>query len=210
MADNPNIGKVITGPDGAQFDMTQVKPAVKGLPTSGPNAFINGVTGEAMQPLPREQVNARYKASRDAFNIRRSEMRDYKASEAAKPLEAKMREAGRSETFINAHKNDTPQMQADFNKAYKANPGPNMTIASPVASPKFAQPAAPSPVSKPVATPAAMAKPMAAPTLNSSPQFKQTMAAAPAMPKFNLSLPQSATSTATMFTPATNLMGKAK
>ena len=180
MADNPNIGKVITAPNGAQFDFTEAKPAVKGSPTSGPNAFINGDTGQAMQPIPKEQANARYKANREVFKNRMSELRNYKASEAAKPLETKMREVGRSETFIKAHKNDTPKMQASFNKSYKANPGPNMTIAKPA----------------PKATPS---------SVGNSTQFKKTPTA---VPKFKFSPSKSATSTATMTTPATNIFGK--
>jgi hypothetical protein len=209
MADNPNIGKVVTGPGGAQFDMTQATPAVKGLPTSGPNAFINGNTGEAMQPMSREALNARYQASRAIFDARRADMREYKASEAAKPLETKMRETGRSEAFIQAHKNDTPQMQADFNKSYRANPGPNMTIAKP--APVFA----PAPITPKMATPPPMAvgKPAAPSTvLAGSQQFKQPstskLSQASESPKFNFKPSISATSTATMSTPATNLFGK--
>lgn len=212
MADNPNIGQVVTGPGGAQFDMTQVQRATKGLPTSGPNAFINGATGEAMQPMPKAEVNARYQASRAIFDARRTEMREYKAAEAAKPLEAKMRETGRSEAFIQAHKNDTPQMQADFNKAYKANPGPNMTIAKPAPAPTFAP--TPAPVTPKAAPPppTMMGKPAAPSTaLAGSPQFSQP-SPTPKMdtPKFNFTPSISATSTATMNTPATNIFGKSK
>jgi hypothetical protein len=210
MADNPNIGKVVTGADGAQFDMTQATRATKGLPTSGPNAFINGNTGQAMQPLPKAEVNARYQAFRQARQPAIDSMREYKAAEAAKPLEAKMQEAGRSEVFINAHKNDTPQMQADFNKAYKANPGPNMTIAKPAAAPIAATPAPA--ISKAATPPPTMmlGKPAAPSTLMGSQQFGSASKPSMAAPKLNFTPSISATSTATMSTPATNIFGKSK
>jgi hypothetical protein len=212
MADNPNIGKVVTGADGAQFDMTQATPAVKGLPTSGPNAFINGNTGMAMQQVPRAELDARYQARRSLFDNQRAELREYKASEAAKPLEVKMRETGRSESFINAHKNDTPQMQSDFNKAYKANPGPDMTIAKPAPAPTFAP--TPAPVTPKMAPPPSstmmLGKPAAPATLMGSPQFNSASKPSMSAPKFNFTPSISATSTATMSTPATNIFGKSK
>jgi hypothetical protein len=208
MADNPNIGQVVTAPSGAQIDMTQATPAVKGRPTSGPNAIINEATGMAMQPMPKAELNSRYQAFREARQPAIDSMREYKAAEAAKPLEAKMRETGRSETFINAHKNDTPQMQADFNKAYKANPGPNMTIAKP--APIAATPA---PAVSRASTPSPtmmLGKPAAPSTLMGSQQFSGASKPSMAAPKVNFTPSISATSTATMSTPATNVFGKSK
>ena len=75
---NPNVGKIITGPNGGQFDFTQVtySPATK-YPTSGPNAFINESTGEAMQPMSKEEYKA-YQKERLEYN------KAYKISHAAK------------------------------------------------------------------------------------------------------------------------------
>ena len=75
---NPNIGKIITGPNGGQFDFTQVtySPATK-YPTSGPNAFINESTGQAMQPMSKEEYKA-YQKERLEYN------KAYKISHAAK------------------------------------------------------------------------------------------------------------------------------
>jgi len=71
---NPNFGKVVTAPNGAQFDFTQVTRSPSTLsPTSGPNAFINGNTGQAMQPVSREAGRAANIARRNSYNTGRAQ-----------------------------------------------------------------------------------------------------------------------------------------
>jgi hypothetical protein len=70
---NPNMGKVVTGPSGGQFDFTQATKSPSTLsPTSGPNVFINGNTGQAMQPRPKAEINARYSAQRSNYQAGRA------------------------------------------------------------------------------------------------------------------------------------------
>ena len=71
----------------------------------------------------KEQAKARYKASRVVQDKKRATMREYKAAEKGKTLEQKMRETGRSEKFIQKHKNDTPAMQAKHNAAQRKAAG---------------------------------------------------------------------------------------
>jgi hypothetical protein len=42
-------------------------------PTSGPNAFINGNTGQAMQPMSRAAGQAAQASRRDSYNIGRAQ-----------------------------------------------------------------------------------------------------------------------------------------
>ena len=71
---NPNMGKVVTGPSGGKFDFTQATRSPSTLsPTSGPNAFINSNTGQAMQPMPRAETNARYSAQRSNYKTARAQ-----------------------------------------------------------------------------------------------------------------------------------------
>jgi hypothetical protein len=186
---NPNIGQVVTAPSGATVDMTQATKSPSTMyPTSGPNAVINEATGQAMQPRSKAEQNVTSQAFQALREPARAEMREYTASVKAIPLETKMRETGRPEAFIQAHKNDTPEMQVAFNKAYKANPGPNMTVAT-----------APKPT-------AMKANPTAPTAVSSSKQFKPAAAAVKPTP---YSMPVSAGATATMTTPATGISGKA-
>ena len=84
---NPNIGKVVTAPNGAKFDFTQVTRSPSTLsPTSGPNAFINGNTGQAMQPMSREAGRAYDTSRRAAYNTGRAQGLA-RAAEYAKTLD---------------------------------------------------------------------------------------------------------------------------
>jgi hypothetical protein len=70
---NPNIGKVVMGSRGGAFDFTQATKSPSTLsPTSGPNAFIRGDTGQAMQPLPKAEINTRYSAQRAQYQAGRA------------------------------------------------------------------------------------------------------------------------------------------
>lgn len=71
---NPNFGKVVTAPNGAQFDFTQVTRSPSTMsPTSGPNAFINGNTGQAMQPMSKAAGKAADTARRNSYKIGRAQ-----------------------------------------------------------------------------------------------------------------------------------------
>ena len=57
-----------------QFDTSQVNRGVRPLsPTSGPNAFINGNTGQAMQPMSKVAGQAAQASRRDSYSTGRAE-----------------------------------------------------------------------------------------------------------------------------------------
>ena len=88
-----------------------------------PNA-VTYSDGRPVRRQSRAEIVARDKARFEVQNKKRATMREYIASEKSKTLEQKMRETGRSEKFIQAHKNDTPKMQAEYNKAKRKAAAP--------------------------------------------------------------------------------------
>jgi hypothetical protein len=57
-----------------QFDTSQMSRGIRPMsPTSGPNAFINGNTGQAMQPMSRDAGKAADTARRESYTTGRAQ-----------------------------------------------------------------------------------------------------------------------------------------